>query len=240
MQGVVAISAPFFAVYMLRDLQFTYIEYSLNSIASILTQFLLLNFWGRFSDRFGNRLVMQIASVLIPFMPLLWLFSANHYYLLCVQVMSGFVWSGFSLSTANYLYDIRPHKSDFAVYAAMQSALGAVAVFLGAITGGLIASAAPSVVEFVPFLREIRSPLFLVFFASFALRMAIAIWFIPRAVEPRVRRRPKILQVIYRVSRFNAISGISLDWLSVTKRSNTTMEPDAEQDPAELGEEKDS
>lgn len=238
MQGVVAISAPFFAVYMLRDLQFTYIEYSLNSIASILTQFLLLNFWGRFSDRFGNRLVMQIASVLIPFMPLLWLFSANHYYLLCVQVMSGFVWSGFSLSTANYLYDIRPHKSDFAVYAAMQSALGAVAVFLGAITGGLIASAAPSVVEFVPILREIRSPLFLVFFASFALRMAIAIWFIPRAVEPRVRRRPKILQVIYRVSRFNAISGISLDWLSVTKRNNTTMEPDAEQDPPELSEEK--
>jgi MFS family permease len=171
-------------------------------------------------------------------MPLLWLFSANHYYLLCVQVMSGFVWSGFSLSTANYLYDIRPHKSDFAVYAAMQSALGAVAVFIGAIMGGLIASAAPGIVASVSFLQEIRSPLFLVFFTSFVLRMAIAIWFIPRAVEPRVRRRPKILQIIYRVSRFNAISGVSLDWLSVTKRRSEEAAPDSEPDSEEPGEEK--
>ncbi len=218
MQGVVAISAPFFAVYMLRDLQFTYIQYSLNAIASILTQFLMLSFWGRFSDRFGNRLVMQISSVLIPFMPILWLFSADQYYLLLVQVMSGFVWSGFTLSTANYLYDIRPHKSDFAVYAAMQSALSAAAVFCGAIIGGLIASMAPRLVEFIPLLEGIRSPLFIVFFTSFVLRMAIAIWFVPRAVEPRVRHRPKMLQIIFRVSRFNAISGVSLDWLSVTRR----------------------
>ncbi len=227
MQGVVAISAPFFAVYMLRDLQFTYFQYCLNAIASIATQFVMLSFWGRFSDRFGNRLVMQFSSVLIPFMPLLWLFSADRYYLLGVQVMSGFVWSGFSLSTANYLYDIRPHKSNFAVYAAMQSALSACAVFLGALLGGLIASVAPAIVSFVPLLDDIRSPLFLVFFASFALRALIAAWFVPRAVEPTLRKRPQLLQIIYRVARFNAISGVSLDWLSVTRRRRPQdREPD--------------
>src|SRR5690606_17889783 len=112
MQGVVAISAPFFAVYMLRDLQFTYLEYSLNSIASIITQFLTLRFWGRFGDNFGNRLVMLISSIAIPIIPILWLFSADQYYLLVVQMASGVAWSGFSLSTANYIYDIRPHGSD--------------------------------------------------------------------------------------------------------------------------------
>ncbi|MCB1665909.1 MAG: MFS transporter [Pseudomonadales bacterium] len=220
MQGVVAISAPFFAVYMLRDLEFTYLEYSLNATASILTQFLMLRFWGRFSDRFGNRLVMQFSSVLIPLMPLMWLFSTDYVYLLGVQVLSGFVWSGFSLSTANYLYDIRPHRSDFAVYAAMQSALSACAVFMGAILGGLIASAAPKLVELLPFLQNIRSPLYLVFFSSFLLRALIAAWFVPRAVEPHMRRRPQLLQLIFRVSRFNAISGVSLDWLSVTRRDD--------------------
>ncbi|MEY3666517.1 MAG: hypothetical protein RL572_57 [Pseudomonadota bacterium] len=218
MQGVVAISAPFFAVYMLRDLQFTYLEYSLNAIASILTQFLTLSFWGRFSDRFGNRLVMLFSSIVIPVVPLLWLFSPDHWYLIGVQMVSGFVWSGYSLSTANYLYDIRPHKSDFAVYAAMQSALSAVAVFGGALLGGLIATAAPHIAEAVPFLSAMRSPLFIVFVASFLLRVAVSVWFIPRAAEPRVRRRPKVLQVIYRVTRFSAISGIALDWLSVTRR----------------------
>ncbi len=133
-------------------------------------------------------------------------------------MVSGFVWSGYSLSTANYLYDIRPHKSDFAVYAAMQSALSAVAVFGGALLGGLIATAAPHIAEAVPFLSAMRSPLFIVFVASFLLRVAVSVWFIPRAAEPRVRRRPKVLQVIYRVTRFSAISGIALDWLSVTRR----------------------
>jgi len=218
MQGVVAISAPFFAVYMLRDLQFTYLEYSLNAIASILTQFLTLSFWGRFSDRFGNRLVMLFSSIVIPVVPLLWLFSPDHWYLIGVQMVSGFVWSGYSLSTANYLYDIRPHKSDFAVYAAMQSALSAVAVFLGALLGGLIATAAPHIAQAVPLLSDMRSPLFIVFVASFLLRVAVSVWFIPRAAEPRVRRRPKVLQVIYRVTRFSAVSGIALDWLSVTRR----------------------
>lgn len=230
MQGVVAISAPFFAVYMLRDLQFSYLQYSLNAIASILTQFLMLNFWGRFSDRFGNRLVMQFCSLLIPFMPLLWLFSSDQYYLLAVQVVSGFVWSGFSLSTANYLYDIRPHKSDFAVYAAMQSALSACAVFLGAILGGLIATVAPRIVAEISVLNGIGSPLFLVFFASFALRLAIAAWFVPRAVEPNLRKRPKLLQLVFRVSRFNAISGISLDWLSVTRRRSEPQEEHTSED----------
>ncbi len=219
MQGVVAISAPFFAVYMLRDLQFTYLEYSLNAIASIVTQFLTLSFWGRFSDRFGNRLVMLFSSVVIPIVPLLWLFSPDHTYLLVVQMVSGFVWSGYSLSTANYLYDIRPHKSDFAVYAAMQSALGAVAVFVGALLGGLIATAAPVLADMIPFLDGMRSPLFIVFVASFALRVAVSVWFIPRAAEPQTRKRPRVLQIIYRVSRFSAISGIALDWLSVTRRT---------------------
>ena len=228
MQGVVAISAPFFAVYMLRDLQFTYLEYSLNAIASILTQFLTLSFWGRFSDRFGNRLVMLISSIIIPVVPVLWLFSPDHYYLLIVQMVSGFVWSGFSLSTANYLYDIRPHKSDFAVYAAMQSALSACAVFFGAIVGGWIASTAPTIVEVVPFMDDLLSPLYLVFIASCVLRIAVAAWFIPRAVEPRVRKRPKFLQIIYRISRFNAISGVSLDWLSVTRRKQKGASSEAD------------
>lgn len=218
MQGMVAISAPFFAVYMLRDLQFTYLEYCLNSIASIVTQFLTLRFWGRVGDNFGNRLVMLISSVGIPVIPILWLFSADHYYLLAVQMVSGIAWSAFSLSTANYLYDIRPHGSDFAVYAAMQSALSAVAVFMGAIIGGVVASMAPRIVDAVPILEGMRSPLFIVFVVTCLLRGAVALWFIPRAVEPRVRKRPKLLQLVLRVSRFNAISGISLDWLSVTRR----------------------
>ncbi|MCW8193392.1 MFS transporter [Proteobacteria bacterium 005FR1] len=220
MQGMVAISAPFFAVYMLRDLDFTYLQYSLNSVASIATQFVCLNYWGRFSDRFGNRLVMLITSCMIPMLPLLWLVSPSFYYLLGVQVVSGIAWSGFTLSTANYLYDIRPHATNFAVYAAVQSCLSASAVFLGALGGGFLASAAPDLLQHWGIEDLMRSPLYLVFIVTAILRFSVTLWFIPRAVEPRVRRHPQMLQIVYRVARLNALSGVVLDWLTVTRKKD--------------------
>jgi MFS family permease len=228
MQGVVAISAPFFAVYMLRDLQFTYMQYSVNAIASIVTQFISLSFWGRFSDRFGNRIVMQFCCMTIPIIPVLWMISPDPTYLILVQVVSGLVWSAFSLSTANYLYDIRPQKSDFAVYAAVQSALGAIAVSIGAVFGGLIAASTPFLFERLGFLDNwLSSQLFVVFFVTAILRFAVALWFLPRANDPIARRRPKVLQLILRVSRFNAITGVSFDWLSVTRKNSRSSSKDA-------------
>jgi MFS family permease len=114
MQGTVAISGPFFAVYMLNELHFTYFDYSLNLVAYIATQFLLLRHWGVLSDKYGNRYIMLLCSALMPVIPMLWLLSDSHFYLLLVQVISGLAWSGFNLTTANYLYDIRPHHTNFA------------------------------------------------------------------------------------------------------------------------------
>jgi MFS family permease len=136
MQGVVAVSGPFFAVYMLTELHFTYFEYSLSLTSYIATQFLTLRWWGRVSDRYGNRLVMLLCSALLPVVPVLWLFSANYWYILSIQVVSGIAWSGFNLTTANYLYDIRPHHTNFATYAAVQALITAAAVFCGGIFGG--------------------------------------------------------------------------------------------------------
>ncbi len=218
MQGMVAISAPFFAVYMLEELHFTYLQFALNNIASVATQFALLGFWGRFSDRHGNRLVMLLTSCLVPLLPVLWLFSDSHLYLLLVQVISGFAWSGFSLSTANFLYDIRPHKTNFAAYAAVQQAVSATAVFFGALFGAYCATQASAILDALPVSLQLASPLFLVFLISGVLRAGMTLWFIPRCKEPRIRKRPQMLQIVFRVARFNPISGIVLDWLTVTRK----------------------
>ena len=217
MQGMVAISAPYFAVYMLKELEFSYLEFVLTSVASIVSQFVTLSFWGRFSDKFGNRLVVMITSCLIPVVPLLWFFSANFFYILIIQMASGFAWSGFTLSTANYLYDIRPFRSDFATYAALQAALGAALVFVGAMCGGAITAYAPEFLAWSGWDHWLSSPLFTVFLVSAVLRALVTLWFIPRSIEPRLRPRPRFLNVVFRIARFNAISGVSLDWLTVVK-----------------------
>ncbi|KXI27642.1 MFS transporter [Paraglaciecola hydrolytica] len=222
MQSMVAISAPFFAVYMLNELKFTYLEFVLSGVASIATQFMTLKFWGVFSDKFGNRLVMVITCGMIPFVPLLWLFSGDFTYILIIQAVSGLWWSGFTLSTANYLYDIRPHQADFATYAAMQAGLSAALVFIGSIIGGFIASYALVFVQFTHLDSLLSSALFVVFFASSLGRFAVFTYFIPRLKEPHIRQRPKMLDLVLRVSRFNAISGVNFDWLTVTKKSKTS------------------
>jgi MFS family permease len=218
MMGVVAISAPFFAVYMLNGLGFTYLQYSLNAAASIVTQFLLLGFWGKFSDRYGNRTVILLTGCTLPCLPLLWLVSPDFYYLLLVQVISGGVWSGFTLSTSNFLYDLRPHRTGFAAYAAIQASITAALVFVGGLAGGFLAAYAPQVTAALPDWITPSNPLFLVFATSALLRVGVIAWFIPRINEPQIRRRPGGLKLIYRISRFSPLSGISLDWLTVTRR----------------------
>jgi MFS family permease len=223
MQGAVAISGPFFAVYMLQELHYTYFEYSINLMASIATQFAMLRYWGKLSDRHGNRLIMLLCSAAIPVIPFLWLFSANYYWLLVAQMVSGLAWSGFNLTTANYLYDIRPHHTDFATYAATQAGITAVLVFAGSIVGGYLAHIAPALNDFLPV--SLGSALFIVYIFSGVLRTTVLLWFIPRAEEPHIRTRPQYLQIIYRIARYNSISGVVLDWLTVTERDKDN-EPD--------------
>lgn len=89
MQFSVAIASPFFTVYMLRDLQFSYAAFMGNTGMAIFAQFLTLNQWGRISDVFGNRRILATTGLVVPLMPVLWTLSTNYWYLLFVQALSG-------------------------------------------------------------------------------------------------------------------------------------------------------
>ncbi|MEE4659500.1 MAG: MFS transporter [Halieaceae bacterium] len=218
MQGAVAVSAPFFSVYMLRDLQFSYWLFSINTGVSIITQFFTLAAWGRVCDQWGNRIVMVTSSLMLPVIPALWLVSPNFFYLCGIQVLSGIAWGGFTLSTANYIYDLRPPRADFASYAAVQSSLGAVGIFLGALAGGFLATGMADYASVLPDIVEPTHPVVLIFLFSACLRLAIVCWFIPHLKELRVREHPGVMQIIYRVSRFTPGAGVVLDWLTVSRK----------------------
>lgn len=132
MQGAVAISGPFFAVYMLRDLQFSYLQYMLNTGTMVLSQFVALSYWGRISDAFGNKLILKVCGLGVPVVPLLWLISDDRWYLMAVQAVSGIVWGGFTLSTGNLLYELVP-PARRAPYTAFHNIVVAASVFAGAL-----------------------------------------------------------------------------------------------------------
>src|SRR5690606_16352306 len=143
MQFGVSIASPFFTVYMLRDLDFSYAAFTCNTGMAILAQFLTLARWGRISDVVGNRRILAATGLLVPLMPLLWVFSSNFWYLLAVQAVSGFAWAGFSLSASNFVYDlIQPARR--ATYLAIHNVLASIGIFTGAMLGGWLGAVLPT------------------------------------------------------------------------------------------------
>jgi MFS family permease len=207
MQASVAISSPFFTVYMLRDLEFTYVQFMANTGMSVLAQFLTLNRWGRISDVFGNRRILATTGILIPLMPLLWMLSGNHWYLLGVQALSGLVWAGFTLSAGNFLYDlITPDKR--ATFLAVHNVLASISIFVGATIGGFLGAVLPTRVELFDAVYEWGSPLLGVFAISTVARLFVVVLLLPRIREVRRVRPISFGNLIFRVTRVNALAGL--------------------------------
>lgn len=227
-QFAVAISGPYVAVHLLRDLHFSYLQFMLNSGASVLMQFLTLNRWGRISDVFGNRPILLTTGFAMPFIPTLWLLSAQPYYLLGVQAVSGLVWSGFSLSATNFVFDLTPaHKR--VTYMAAHNIFASVAVFLGAMLGGTLAATLPQQWHLgvtIPW----AYPLYGVFLISTMVRLTVALLFLRKLKDVRTVRPTTIGRLIFRVTRFHPISGLYYDVIARTRRAQRRQKQAARQE----------
>ncbi len=218
MQCFVALSGPFFAVYMLRDLQFSYFQFAMSTGSSIFAQFLMLPLWGKICDRKGNRYVMAVCGSVIPTLPVLWLFSDVYLYIIGVQILGGMALAGFTLASSNYLYDQKPRHVHFASYAAMSSSMGAFAVFVGALSGGYIIDWIPQNVSLAGIHVTIARPIAVIFLLSTLLRAAIVIWFLPNAPELRLKQRGRVRDLVIRVARFTPMSGVMIDVINKRRR----------------------
>jgi MFS family permease len=227
-QFSVAIASPFFTVYMLRDLQFSYVAFMTNTGMAILAQFLTLNQWGRISDVFGNRRILAATGMLIPLMPLLWIFSTNFWYLLVIQALSGLAWAGFSLSAGNFLYDLIA-RDKRATYLAIHNVLASTGIFAGAMLGGYLGAVLPTQVELFGTTFSWFSPLLGVFAISTVVRAIIVIALVPKIREVRNVRDISLTDLMFRVTRVNALAGMVFDVLG-TKPKGRDNEPPADRE----------
>lgn len=210
MQFGVAIASPFFTVFILRDLGFSYFDFTLNSGASILAQFLTLSQWGRISDIFGNRRILKATGLFIPFMPLLWTVSTDVWYLVAVQALSGFSWAGFTLAAGNFIYDLIP-PSRRVTYLAVHNVLANIGIFAGAILGGFLAIVLPAEIDLFGRHYVWLSPLYGVFVISTLVRGGVVLLLLPKLREVRSVRPISTSEVIFRVMRISALAGIFFD-----------------------------
>ncbi|MBN2015148.1 MAG: MFS transporter [Candidatus Altiarchaeota archaeon] len=173
----VYIASPFFTVYMLRDLQMPYLEYTIVTASAALTSFLAMTHWGNLADRFGNRRILSFSGMSIVVVPILWLFSKDIIYLIFAQVVSGFVWAGFNLSSMNFVYDNVKPENRTRVFA-YHNVLAGVSLFMGSMVGGLLAFTITSSWIFY-------SSLQVIFLISGLVRGIASLLFLPRLKERR-------------------------------------------------------
>lgn len=217
-QFAVAIASPFFTVYILRDLGFSYLLFTVITGTAVLAQFLTLAQWGRLSDVFGNRRILTVTAPVIPLMPLVWTLSTNPWHLIAIQAVSGFAWAGFTLAAGNFLYDlIEPNRR--ATYLAIHNLFASAGVFGGAVLGGYLGTVMPSALTLADTTWRWASPLFGVFLVSTMMRILVVLVFIPQLREVRPVRPISASAVIFRVTRINALAGVVFDIIGSRPRN---------------------
>ena len=212
MNAAVGISAPFFTVYMLRDLELSYLAFMVLTGTSVFTQFLTLAMWGRIADIYGNRLILLVTSMTLPVVPMLWLVTDNYWYLMFCQAVSGFSWSGFTLASGNLLYELVP-RSRRAAYVAFHNVGMASGVFGGAMLGSALVLVLP--VRGVLFSDSgIVSNLLWLFLLSGLVRALIAGLMARRVREIRKPRRDISPQsLVMRITGFSAMLTLVYDFI---------------------------
>ena len=204
----ISIIGPYFAVYMLRDLHFSYLQFTIITATAIFAQLLTMQGWGKLADQVGSKKILTVCAIGTTTLPFLWLVSANFFYILVIQTLAGFLWAGYNLSASNFLFDaVSPPKR--ARCFAYQSIISSFFAFSGSLLGGYLMSVLPAdtlpIGLWIPASPVIPVLILSGFARIFTVSVILRSFKEVRAVE-FVRNR----DVLFRVAAIRPISGITL------------------------------
>jgi MFS family permease len=138
-----SLSAPFFNLYMLDNLNLPITLVTLYTSLMAGANILMLMFWGRLADRIGNRTVLAIAGVILALVPLLWLFAKTDALsiwlgLPCLHLAMGGTGAAIDLCNNNLQIGVAPlHKQS--TYFGWLAAAAGISGALGTAIGGYCA-----------------------------------------------------------------------------------------------------
>lgn len=189
----VYLASPFFAVLMLRDLQFNYLTYTVLTVTATLMIYLMMGRWGRHADQVGNLRVLKVTAPIIAILPFLWIIDRHPLYLFFVQIISGFAWAGFTLCSSNFIYDaVTPEKRTRCI--AYFNVFNGLALCSGGLLGGLLVECLPSFGGY---------KILTLCLISSALRMIVAL------TMPRLLKEVRSVQPITSTGLFFSVLGIN-------------------------------
>lgn len=142
----VHLGSPFLMAYAVSTLGFGVAQTAALTGVHLGTGALLLPFWGKVADRYGNHPVLVGCGFWAALAPLLWIAlggAETPYLIFLGEMVTGAAWSGVNLATSNALIKLAPPERRVS-YVAVYTALAGVGTTAAPIVGGaLLAWLAP-------------------------------------------------------------------------------------------------
>lgn len=130
-------AAPFYAVYMLREMKLDMMTFVLINLVAAGSNLFTLSFWGKRIDSSSALRVISFTSIGMAFPPLLWSIWQGIPYLIIVQIFYGMIAAGFNLSIPIYISNLsEPGKRPY--YLSYLFALNMGMAGIGAILSGFL------------------------------------------------------------------------------------------------------
>jgi len=135
------LAGPFFNVYMVSRLNASLAMVGLVTGVSSLFALAGQRLFGRLLDYKGSVWVQTITGLLIPALPLAWIWVTSPWQVGIINAFSGVLWAGYNLSNFNLLLELSPPEQRPRAVALYQTVVFVSAV-LGPLLGGYLADAA--------------------------------------------------------------------------------------------------
>lgn len=144
MQGTVMLASPFFSVWSVRDLHFSYFSLAVTAASTVLGSIVALPFWGLLSDRHGHYKILLLTGFLIAMVPFPFLFSGNVVLICLFNFFTGIAWAGYNLSNFNHMLLLcKPENNERQI--SFANALTGISVFIFSLIGGAIVPLLPKI-----------------------------------------------------------------------------------------------
>jgi len=129
--------APFFNVYLVRQLGADAAFIGLQNTAAALATMAAMPLFGPLVDRRGLRWTMLWCGPFVAVMPLCWLFVRHPWQTLPLWALVHFAWGGFNLATFNLLLAATPEEGR-PLYSALHNTASAASGMVGPLLGGFV------------------------------------------------------------------------------------------------------
>ena len=201
-------ASPFFTLYFLRELHFSYAFVAFLGTVSALSDLLGMHFWGRISDKVKNKAVIQVASWVAVFLPLAWatVLPGSRFIPIMLHIIGGGFWAGINLCMNNLLFGIAPRENKPFFMAAYNIA-GGFGAAISPIIAGLILNRLDGVSFQIAQINLV--PLQLVFITSTVFRLLSSRLLLARIKETEAVEPIQVIRIIRNIRTLNIASGFN-------------------------------